>query len=142
MLLVVLLLCFFFLLWRYAIKKCKQGQFYSDTPSLWLFGIFVWGDGLVLLPFWFVLLLSWLLTAIFWQELSAGIILAGYLIFVTVRSGYEVMYWLNHQAQNKTYQPPLFRHISWLGAHEAAILYQLMNTVQMTLALLGLWLLA
>jgi hypothetical protein len=103
--------------------RSKQGKFYSDTPWLLPMGIFVWGDGLVIGPFWAVS--SGVLMWLSWLD-----VVRYCLVFYSVRSAYEVVYWLNHQAVGKTYRPPLFRHIAWLGSEEAAILYQLMNMCQ------------
>lgn len=105
--------------WR-AWHLCQSGCFYRDTPGAFWLGIYVWGDALILAPFWFI---------------SAGLFLVFpplftiryLLLFFAVRAGYEVIYWLNHQAVKDTYRPPLFRGIKWLQVNEAAILYQLIN---------------
>ena len=116
-----------------SINKSKNKQFYSDTFFLWPLGIYVWGDGLVLGLFW-------MLSAIIFLFISPINILRFYLLFLAIRSAYEVIYWLNHQANNKKYEPPLFRNISWLDAHQGAILYQVANSCLMLLALFFLML--
>lgn len=102
-----------------SIYKSQRNEFYSDTPWLLPFGVYVWGDGLVLGPFW--LLVGGL-------SLVADVRLAQvYLFFVLCRSLYEVMYWLNHQAVKSVYEPPLFRGVKWIDGQQAAILYQLIH---------------
>lgn len=111
-----------------AKQKSQAGQFYSDTPWLWPLGVFVWGDGLILGPFWILSsLLFW------WWPLV--LIYRYFLLFVAIRSAYETIYWINHQVAKRDYEPPLFRRVTWIGSHEAAILYQLLNTVQVIVAL-------
>lgn len=117
-----------------SVHTSKKGDFYQDTPWLLPLGIFVWGDGLILGPFWLVsgLLFFWL----------PGLFIARYLLlFTAIRTGYEVVYWLTHQAAGKQYEPPLFRSVKWIDAQQSAILYQLLTTVWMFLALFGLFLL-
>ena len=105
-----------------AISKSRNNQFYSDTAWAWPLGIFVWGDALILGPFWSLTGL----VSLWMQPIQ---ILRFFLLFYTIRSAYEVVYWINHQVAQRDYQPPLFRNVSWLGANEAAILYQLLNTL-------------
>lgn len=114
-----------------AIYFSKKGQFYSDTHLLIPLGIFVWGDGLVLGPFWF-------LSGLLFSQLDLLFILRYVLLFWAIRSGYEVVYWLTHQASRHEYEPPLFRNISWLNAQQGAILYQLMTTLGLFFSLFGL----
>ena len=112
-------------------KKSSNHQFYSDS---WLglpLGIFIWGDGLMLAPFW--TLMSVLLAV--YKDLSLLKIL---LLFWTIRSFYEVVYWILHQFSNKEYKAPLFRGVTWLSSHDSAILYQLLNMCIGLLALIGL----
>ncbi|MBD3279685.1 MAG: hypothetical protein GF390_03170 [Candidatus Pacebacteria bacterium] len=113
-------------------QKSRHQQFYSDTFILIPLGVFVWGDGLILGPFW---LISSLLFYFFTKQQ----IWHYWLLFWVIRSSYEVIYWLNHQAANKTYKPPLFRKIAWLDAGQSAILYQLLNMSVVILGLVGLW---
>jgi hypothetical protein len=123
----LLAVCAFWITWQ-AYHKSKNGQFYSDTHWLWPLGVFVWGDGLVLGPFWAV-------SAVVIASMPSITAARYLLVFFAIRSAYEVIYWLNHQAVGKTYQPPLLRHISWLGSEEAAIVYQLANMCQVVLCL-------
>lgn len=120
-------------LWSW--RQARQGHFYSDTPGLWLLGIFVWGDGIILGPFWVVSAVGLTWVPVIW--------VARYiLVFYALRSAYEVIYWINHQVAHRDYVPPLFRRWPWLKANESAILYQLLNTCQVVLAvvlLLASW---
>lgn len=103
-----------------AKRKSQQHQFYSDTSWLIPMGIFVWGDGLVLGVFWSLVGLA--IPFISWITLFRV-----YVLFYTIRSAYEVVYWINHQVAKKDYSPPLIRHFSWLNPEEAGIIYQLIN---------------
>src|SRR5690554_5830021 len=114
-----------------AIHRSRSQQFYDDTPGLWPLGVFVWGDGLILGPFW-------CLSALLFLWLSSLNVVRYWLLFIVIRSAFEVIYWINHQVVTKEYEPPLFRRVSWLGCQESAILYQLLNTCQVILALMGL----
>lgn len=118
-------------LWRVAIKKAQADKFYEDTPQLWLLGIYVWGDGLVLLPFWIISV--YVLTYLSFINQIRFL-----LIFLGIRSAYEVIYWLLQQFGHQNYRPPFLRKIKWLDAHQAAILYQLFHSCVLVLTLLGL----
>jgi hypothetical protein len=114
-----------------AWNKCRAGCFYQDTHWLVWLGIFVWGDALILAPFWVV-------SSFFFIFMPPLFILRYLLVFWAIRSAYEVVYWINHQVAQKNYCPPLFRKVSWIGANEAAILYQLLQTCQVVIALSAL----
>lgn len=126
----IFLALFALIIFYFSLRFAKSNQFYTDTPGLSWLGIFVWGDGLILAPFWFV-------SAVAFNFISPLNILRHLLIFLVIRSGYEVVYWITHQVSQKEYEPPLFRNISWLGADEGAILYQLLNTCWVILGLVG-----
>jgi hypothetical protein len=114
-----------------ALKKSQKDQFLSDTfPLIWM-GIFVWGDALVLAPFWF-------LSSIAFIWLPWISILRWWLVFGIVREVFEVVYWLNHQASKSTYRPPLVRNFKWLSAEQGAILFQLFAMCQVVVYLLAL----
>jgi hypothetical protein len=109
-------------------QKVRSKQFYSDTWWLWPWGVYVWGDGLVLGPFWFLVGLIFLNIS---GLLQAQVIA----LFFALRSGYEVVYWLNHQVASRSYIPPMVRKWTHLGPNEAAIVYQLFHTAIVCLAL-------
>lgn len=113
-------LCNFFI-FLLSLRKSRSNQFYSDALLLFPLGIYVWGDGLMLAPFWII-------SSVIFYFLSLQQILNYFLIFLIARSAFEVIYWLNHQAIGKKYNPPLFRNIKWLDAPKSAILYQLLHT--------------
>ncbi len=119
--------------WWYSLRQCRAQHFYQETPLGWVFGIFVWGDAVVLLPWWMGVTI-----ASHWLSLIhvARIIF----LFWTVRAGYEVLYWLNHQAVKSSEVPPLLRSIKWLGSNEVAILYQVgQMCIALTSLILFLW---
>lgn len=116
-----------------AIIKAKTGNFFEDTLFLFPLGIYVWGDALILAPFW-------LISSTFFWFVPLVFILRFFLLFLVIRAAYETVYWINHQFAHKQYQAPLFRKVSWLGDHESAILYQVLNMCVIVggLGLLGL----
>jgi hypothetical protein len=109
----------------------RKGQFYSDTHFLIPLGIFIWGDGLIFGPFWVI-------SGLLFTQLASVFVVRYLLLFWVVRSGYEVAYWITHQAVASTYEPPLFRRVTWLNANQSAILYQLLNTLGLFFSLFGL----
>ncbi len=108
----------------FAWHKSKHNQFYSTTPWFIPLGVFVWGDGLVLGPFWF-------LSGLLFDVISPLNCLRYYSLFFMTRSAFEVMYWLNHQAVHSDYRPSLPQWLSWLKPNDVAIAYQLVNTCWM-----------
>ncbi|NCN82875.1 MAG: hypothetical protein GW947_02805 [Candidatus Pacebacteria bacterium] len=127
---IVLILSLLFLM---AIKRVRDGSFYGDTFWLLPLGVYVWGDALILLPFWILVSAVCLLSGV------SGLVLTRlYLIFIAVRSAYEVVYWLLHQATKDTYRPPLIHKFTSLPPREGAILYQLAH---MCMLALTIWLL-
>lgn len=131
--LVFLILLFLISLFIFSksIDFSKKNGFYKDAFGLFPLGIYVWGDGLILAPFW-------MLVSLIFYFLSAIQIMRFFLIFYLVRSFYEVIYWLVHQSSSKDYQPPFFRNVDFLGAQESAILYQLWHSVLIVLLIMGL----
>ncbi|PIY79998.1 MAG: hypothetical protein COY80_05210 [Candidatus Pacebacteria bacterium CG_4_10_14_0_8_um_filter_42_14] len=116
----------FWLGFRYS----KNEAFYSDTLFLTPLGIYVWGDALILAPFWFFISIVFLTS-----ELDLSLLLRFYILFLALRSAYEVIYWLLHQSTKSEYQPPIFRSVKWLKAQDIAILYQLFHTCIIVLSL-------
>lgn len=112
-----------------ALKNCRREKFYQDTFLLFPLGIYVWGDALVLGPFWLAVAVSGFFVPLIWLGRLT-------LLFFALRSLYEVIYWINHQVSARSYRPPLGRHLKWLGANEAAIVYQVAHT-----CLAAVWLL-
>lgn len=118
-----LLLTFFSaLVFLFSLRKAQNGQFFQDTFWLVPLGIYIWGDGLIIAPFWLISNLVFLF-------LPPVLIFRFLLLFYLIRSTYEVIYWLFHQSIGKNFKPPLLRHIQWLGPNEGAILYQLFHIV-------------
>lgn len=113
--------------------KLNDNKFFEDTPWLFILGIYIWGDGLVLGFFWLIMgLLTIFLPAIWLYRLV--------LIFFALRWFYEVIYWLNHQAHKRSFKPFFLQGKKTLPADQAAIVYQLIHLCLTTLALFGLWL--
>lgn len=113
-----------------SVQKSKKNQFYSDTFLLAPLGVYVWGDGIILGLFWTLVGLFGYFT-----NLEMLWFYRFYLVFWAIRSGYEVVYWLNHQSTKSEYQPPILRNIKWLAANETHILYQVANSCIVTIAL-------
>lgn len=78
----------------------KRRKAFNPIIYAYIIGVFVWGDALIICPFWvfissFSLLLnSWYLFLLF------------ICIFWVVRSMGETIYWLNQQFSNITRNPP------------------------------------
>lgn len=106
-------------LFALSLTLCKRGKFYTDTPLFIPLGIFVWGDALILAPFWCVVSLG----LAFLTPIDA---LRFYLLFWVFRNGYEVIYWIGHQYAKSSYVAPLFRKHIWLKPNDSAILYQVL----------------
>ncbi|MDA1079676.1 MAG: hypothetical protein O2840_03250 [bacterium] len=113
-----------------ALKRVRDGSFYGDTFWLLPLGVYVWGDALILLPFWIIVAVVFLLSGV-----SGLGLIRLYLIFAAVRSAYEVVYWLLHQATKDQYRAPLFRKFTGLAPRDGAILYQLLHTCVLVLAI-------
>lgn len=110
----------------YALRQCRRGNFFGDTVGLWWLGIYVWGDALVLAPFW-------LISCIAFMSLSGLGIFRWLCLFFLIRAAYEVVYWLNHQAVESQYRPPFMRNTPWLPTAGSAIIYQLLAFCQVVL---------
>jgi hypothetical protein len=116
----------------FAFTRSKSGSFYGDTPQWFWLGVYVWGDGLVLGPFW-------ALSALVWHLLPLEIVLSWVLIFFAVRSIYEVIFWMLHQYAKKDYRPPFLRKVAWLDSESVAIIYQVFHTCVAVLCLVALF---
>jgi hypothetical protein len=125
----LLISLFGFVIFLLSIHKSKNNQFYSDTFLLAPFGVYVWGDGIILGLFWILIGLFAYIT-----NLEILWFYRFYLLFWAIRSGYEVVYWLNHQSVKSEYQPPILRNFKWLKTNETQILYQVANSCLMTIA--------
>lgn len=111
-----------------ALTLVKRGGFYTNSHWLVPLGIFVWGDALIIAPFWAVISLI----GVWLSPLNIFRLL---LLFYAIRSAYEVVYWINHQVAQRDYKAPIFRDIAWLTPNDAAILYQLLTMVQVVVSL-------
>lgn len=111
-----------------ALHFVKKGGFYTNSHWLVPIGIFVWGDALVIAPFWAVMSI----VALWLSPLN---ILRFVLLFYAIRAAYEVIYWINHQVAQRDYVPPLFQNVKWLKPNDAAILYQLITMIQVVISL-------
>lgn len=73
---------------------------YGLTPYLFFLGSFVWGDMIILGPFWILVsIVSTILN-------NFNLFLLFTSIFWTIRSLGEVIYWLNEQFAEKKHNPP------------------------------------
>jgi len=79
------------ILWIWSLKQVRGGNTFKTTPWLLPLGIFVWGDGLVILLFW----IAWLIFSMLVQNIYISLTL--WALFWVVRSLGEVIYWLNQQ---------------------------------------------
>lgn len=81
----IILVVGMFVVFVHAAEKLKYGEF--DDSSWWLlsFGIYVWGQGLLLAPFWILFGLA----CIFWWTPSVA--LTAYVWFHIIRSLTEIL---------------------------------------------------
>lgn len=103
-------------------RRSKKNGFYGNTTVLNIFSVYVWGDGLLIGPFW-------TLSSILFIFLDLEWIIRYIVLFFLFRSAVEIIYWINHQVAQRDYIPPLFSKVTWLKANESAILYQLKHTM-------------
>jgi len=83
-----------------AINQTRNGNVFRETHHLSWLGIFVWGDALIIAPFWILASFIGLL-----NQNGNLFFLVGSLFWV-IRSLGEVMYWLNQQFSNQKRNPP------------------------------------
>lgn len=100
----ILIIIFGILTLIFFIKSAREiknkKNVYGLTPHLFFLGSFVWGDMIVLGPFWIIVsLISILLNNwyLFWLFVT---------VFWIIRSLGEVIYWLNEQFSGKNRNPP------------------------------------
>jgi hypothetical protein len=119
--------------WILAVQQVRKGNFFSETPWGYVFGSYVWGDAVVIALFWFAV--GSMLAANLFSGFTLWILLA---FFYLIRSAFEVVYWLNHQATGSHFSPPLIRN-THLTAEQGAILYQLVHFLIVVLSATLIW---
>ncbi|RJR30860.1 hypothetical protein C4569_03685 [Candidatus Parcubacteria bacterium] len=126
MLRIVLILAAAINLWVFlvALNKIKRDHKFYDNVNLFLvyvFGIFVWGDALILSPFFIAA--SIILYIINNAYLTLGVFSAYHFL----RQGFEVVYWFLQQFSMKQEFRPPDRFFKFLKTDELHIIYQLLN---------------
>lgn len=120
--------------WFGYLQSAKQNNPFGITPHSLIFGVFVWGDWLVLGPFWF--LAGWFVV------LSKSWLWLGFVVstFWLVRSLGEVGYWLLEQFATKKRNKPedLFGHQLFSSSEAIYFGYQLFWQVVAVVSLLAL----
>ena len=104
-------------------KVKKQKKFYDNVHPLLVhvFGIFVWGDALVLAPFFIITSIALFIIN------NIYLTIAVYATYMFLRQFGEVIYWLLQQfSQKKEYRPP-DKGWEYLKTDELHIIYQLLN---------------
>lgn len=97
---IIIFSIFNFFIFLKAIYEIKKRNPYGLTKYLFFVGAFVWGDVLVIAPFWVIvtfislLINSWFLFLLFIS------------LFWVIRSLGETIYWLNEQFAFKKRNPP------------------------------------
>jgi len=86
----------------------------------------VWGDALVIVPLWIVIVV------VLAMNLKFGLIAV--CILYVVRGLGEMIYWIHQQFGSRAYRPHDFG-FKHLDNHAVYILYQLLATTQITVAL-------
>jgi len=98
--LIIILALLLIILFITALVNIKKKLIFQETKILSILGIFVWGDALVLLPFWFTILIFWI---IFRNVYFIYLLIS---LFWVIRSFGEIIYWLNQQFSNLKRNPP------------------------------------
>ena len=107
--------------------RATTHRFFSCPPwPLKLFTIYVWGDALVIVPLWIVIVV------VLAMNLKFGLIAV--CILYVVRGLGEMIYWIHQQFGSRAYRPHDFG-FKHLDNHAVYILYQLLATTQITVAL-------
>lgn len=104
-------------------KVKKQKQFYQNVSPIlvYLFGIFVWGDALVLAPFFiFTSIGLFFINNVY---LSIGV----FATYHFLRQFAEVIYWFLQQFSMKPEYRPPDQGWKYLKTDELHIIYQLLN---------------
>lgn len=114
---------------KQKLKSISNEWFFSD-PNMFLrcISIFVKGDGIVLIPFFLIVLIISLF--------SVKVALLTTTIFISVRFTGEMIYWLLQQFGSKTYRPYDYG-LSNLSNDAIYIIYQLTSTVWIVFGIVG-----
>lgn len=104
-----------------SIRQTKNKKnVYGLTPHLFFLGAFVWGDMIILGPFWIIVTLisvflnNWYLFLFFVS------------VFWIIRSFGEIVYWLNEQFAGKNRNPPHTLNFSkFINSEAIWFIYQL-----------------
>lgn len=81
----LLLTIFMFVVFVHAVEKLKYGEFNDSSWWLMSFGIYIWGQGVLLAPFWILFGVA----CIFWWTPATA--LSAYIWFHVVRSLVEIL---------------------------------------------------
>ncbi|HLE49327.1 MAG TPA: hypothetical protein VI819_04850 [Patescibacteria group bacterium] len=93
----------------FSIRECLRSRAYSETRLLFPLGIFVWGDALLITPFWIFVTFWFLITK------NVFVVKIAFISFWLIRSLGEAIYWINEQfATNKKNKPEKFIHFRLL----------------------------
>lgn len=107
--------------------RATTHRFFSCPPwPLKLFTIYVWGDALVIVPLWIAIVIVLII------NLKFG--LMAICILYAVRGLGEMIYWIHQQFGAHAYRPNDFG-FKHFDNHAVYILYQLLATAQITMAL-------
>lgn len=103
-----------------AIEMVRAGKAFAETGYLLPLGIFVWGDAIVLGPFWMSVSLLSLLVGSWWMFLF----IVG--VYWIIRGLGEVVYWLNEQfASQHRNKPEHMKLFSFFKSDAVWFVYQL-----------------
>ncbi len=103
-------------------------RFFSSPPwPLKVLGIYIWGDALIIIPLWGIILAFALID----HHLGIRAIISLY----GARALGEMVYWIHQQFGPRTYRPCDFG-LTHLDTHAIYILYQLANMAQLIIALI------
>ena len=111
------------------VKQIDNKRFFTNCPSyINKFGVYVWGDAIVFIPFHLIVFL--------FSLISLRFALLIWAIFFSIRSLGEIMFWFLQQFSDRSYRPDDFGFCK-LDNNAIYILYQTLMTVQATVSIVA-----
>lgn len=117
----IVLIIVMFMVFVHATEKVKFGEF--DDYSWWLmsFGIYIWGQGILLAPFWILFGVA----CIFWW--TPGTALTAYIWFHVVRAIMEI--WLTQQKSYRGLADLIMPHVDKINPEQRLHLYGISQAI-------------
>lgn len=108
-------------MWNKIIERVDTAWFFDQPATFWRYLlVFVKGDSLVIIPFFFIVLVFGFIS------LEFMLIMVG--LYIAIRSLGEMIFWMFQQFGPRTYRPYDFG-LSKLDNHAIYIIYQLLGLI-------------